>query len=95
MTLTPIGPVVSLRFALMTRSSARGRSGAAFRKSRRSNSSSATASPPVARSGIRTPPNHMEVASLRTGWTIPLAKSCRRNMLRCRCSLTGIHAKEK
>jgi selenoprotein W-related protein len=34
----------------------RGRSGAAFRKSRRSNSSSATASPPVARSGIRTPP---------------------------------------
>jgi selenoprotein W-related protein len=29
-TLTPIGPVVSLRFALMTRSSARGRSEARF-----------------------------------------------------------------
>jgi selenoprotein W-related protein len=38
-TLTPIGPVASLRCALMTRSSARGRSEAAFQKSRRSNSS--------------------------------------------------------
>jgi hypothetical protein len=26
--------------------------------------------------------------------TIPLAESCRRDMLRCRCSLTGTHAKE-
>src|SRR5215831_3346274 len=42
----------------MTRSSGRARSAAAFRNSRRSNSSSATASPPVARSGIRTPRDH-------------------------------------
>jgi predicted Rdx family selenoprotein len=34
---------------------------AAFRKSRRSSSSSATASPPVARSGIRTPPDHIRL----------------------------------
>jgi hypothetical protein len=26
---------------------------------------------------------------LRTGWTIPLAESCHRDMLRCGCSLTG------
>src|SRR5262245_6207471 len=53
-----MGPVASLRCALTTRSSGRGRSRAAFRNSKRSNNSSATASPPVARSGIRTPPDH-------------------------------------
>jgi hypothetical protein len=43
-----------LRCALITRSSGHGRSGAAFLKSKRSSSSSATASPPAVRSGTRT-----------------------------------------
>src|SRR5262249_22373454 len=54
-----MGPVASLRCALITRSSGRERSRAAFRNSKRSNYSSATASPPVARSGIRTPHDHI------------------------------------
>src|SRR5262249_56098051 len=49
----------------MTRSSGRARSVAAFRKSRRSKSSFATASPPVARSGIRTPLDHIAFAAPR------------------------------
>src|SRR5262245_3900347 len=59
-----MGPVASLRCALITRSSGRGRSRAAFRNSKRSKNSSATASPPVARSGIRTPHDRATVVRI-------------------------------
>src|SRR5262249_55985560 len=78
-----MGPVASLRCALITRSSGRERNRAAFRNSKRSNNSSATASPPVARSGIRTPHNHIARLSseftfcsrgLRRPSVIPMAR---------------------